>query len=432
MEGTVDGRYKLRREIARGGHGLVYEADHLVTGMRVAIKLLIPSGRSNPQTAARLLREARILGAVRHTYVVAVQDAGVCPMHGPYVVLEMIEGRSLDGILLTRHRLSVGQTVAVALQLCAALGEVHRRGILHRDVKPGNVLISRTPLGDQVELIDFGIATFAATDAAADGGEPKPEKLTRDGQVLGTVEYMAPEQLMAEGPIDARADLYSVGAMLYECLTGEVPYTGTLAQIIASVMSGTRPTPIGQRRTDVPVKLENVIRRALKGDRAERFASSAELAEACSDAIGGNVPPIALLDVQDDRAQVPPKASDALPPSGDVRRRQFPRVPYVAPVRVVVRGGTSYDGHCEDISEGGLLVITDYGNPHDQAVTVHLPLPMSGRVVTLEALAKWVKTRRGQHATGVEFMAAPDEALAEIRAYAQLMGGKPQSHPRRS
>jgi len=209
---VLDGRYTLRRQIARGGQGAVLEGEHRVTQARVAVKTLIRPALEMAEAHARLILEARILGAVRHPGLVAIHDAGTCEKHGPYLVLEMIEGRPLDGILLTRRKLPVGQAVAIARQLCDALSEVHHHGIVHRDVKPANLLIEATRGSDRVQLIDFGIATMGAGERPAEASS----KLTKAGEILGTIEYMAPEQLMTTGPVDGRADVYAVGVVLYE------------------------------------------------------------------------------------------------------------------------------------------------------------------------------------------------------------------------
>jgi serine/threonine protein kinase len=425
-ESIVDRRYVVRREIARGGMGGVFEAEHQVTRAKVALKTLTRPSLDHPPAHARLMREARVLGAVRHPNIVLVQDAGHCERYGPYIALEMIEGRPLEGILLAKNKLPVGQAVALIAQLCDALDTAHRRGIVHRDVKPPNVLISRTAIGDQVELIDFGIAMVGKEDDVVD------HKLTRMGELLGTIDYMSPEQLMATSPVDARTDVYAAGVLIYECLAGEVPFSGSPTAVMAALIQGQRPPVIREKRNDVSLELEAAVRKALEIDPAKRFQTAREFAYACVAALGGNVPDLQLLDVRDDRAPAAtepqrPSIRAAAPstPAADSpqRRRQFVRAPYVTPVRIVLGQGQTIDGRSEDISEGGVLIVCDSECARDQLVKVRFPLPSSGRVITLEAITKWVKTNRNHRAIGLEFANAPADVRSEIRDYANLMAG---------
>jgi serine/threonine protein kinase len=415
---VLDGRYTLRRQIARGGQGAVLEGEHLVTRARVAVKTLIRPALEMDEAHARLIREAQILGAVRHPGLVAIHDAGTCPKHGPYLVLEMIEGRPLDGILLTRRKLPPGQAVAIVRQLCDALSEVHHHGIVHRDVKPANLLIEATRGSDRVQLIDFGIATMG--DHVAETSS----KLTKAGEILGTIEYMAPEQLMTTGPVDARADVYAVGAVLYECLAGELPYQGPATVVMANMIAGTKPAPIRTKRDDVPRALEIVIGKALEIDAQKRYATTAELARACVASFAQPVPEIDLLKVRDE-AQAGQPAPGGPPSLTDTasRRRQFKRAPYVAPVRVVMDKGATADGRTEDISEGGLLMVMDANCGDGQRVRVRLVIPVSGRVVELEGTTKWIIRGRAQRAVGLEFIGLPDDIRGAIRSYVTLMTG---------
>jgi len=434
-ESIVDRRYLVRREIARGGMACVFEAEHVVTHAKVALKTLIRELIDHPDARVRLLREARVLGAMRHPNVVLIQDAGECRKHGPFLALQMIDGRPLDGILVARRRLAIDQAVAIIVQLCSALETVHRNGIVHRDVKPSNLLISRGSTGDQgVELIDFGIAT--AGNEPPDAATPK---LTKMGELLGTVEYMSPEQIMESAPIDARTDVYAAGVVLYECLTGEVPFGGGPTVVITSFLQGLRPPSLRNQRSEVPAKLESALSKALEIDPNKRFASAREFAAACSEALDAAVPAIDLLDVHNDKESAPAplkvsqQAAAAPPPpavtANPQRRRQFVRAPYVTPIRIVLGDNQVCDGRSEDISEGGVLIVADTGVAANQRVKLRLPLPSSGKVVLLEATTKWFKTSRTQRAVGLEFVNAPEDVRAEIRAYAALMTGAPQKPP---
>src|SRR6187401_3382100 len=175
----VDRRYRLKREIARGGAGAVFEAEHLYTNRPVAIKLLIGEYARLSESRQRLLLEAQALSAARHPGIVHALDAGETEDGTPYLVMELLEGRTLEGILAVRRRISVADAVYVGLQLCDALGAAHERGIVHRDVKPSNVFISRSESGREVtKVVDFGIARLPQQN----------HKLTQRGAVIGTPE----------------------------------------------------------------------------------------------------------------------------------------------------------------------------------------------------------------------------------------------------
>jgi len=320
----------------------------------------------------------------------------------------------------------VGQAVAIVRQLCDALSEVHHRGIVHRDVKPANLLIEATRGGDRVQLIDFGIATMGESQ-----GVPDPnDKLTKAGEILGTVEYMSPEQLMTTAPVDARSDVYSVGVLLYECLIGELPYAGPPMVVMANMLAGTKPALIRTKRDDVPRALENVIGKALELEPNKRYASVAELARACVAGFAQPVPEIDLLKVRDEVARppavnAPNAANQAVTPSSDTasRRRQFKRAPYVTPVRVLMDKGATADGRTEDISEGGILMVMDGACGDGQRVRVRLVVPVSGRVVELEGKTKWIINGRAQRAVGLEFIDLSEEVRLAISKYVALMTG---------
>jgi tRNA A-37 threonylcarbamoyl transferase component Bud32 len=409
----VGGRYAVRREIASGGICVVYEAEHLVTQARVALKLLHPAYRNRADQAARLLRESRLLARLRHPSIVTIHDAGECREHGPFLALELIDGRPLDGVLLARRTLGVEQAVGLGIHLCEALEAAHAAGIVHRDVKPSNVLLcARAGGGSQVKLIDFGVA--AGSDGTADA-----RRLTRVGDVVGTLEYMAPEQLMESSPVDARSDVYAVGVLLYECLSGRFPYEGSATALITAFVRGT-PVP-RLERADVPPALFAVLERALRIDPSARFASAAELGAALAAALAapGGPPPAPALRVLE----------PAAPASRPEQRRAHARAPYVAPTRIVLASGAVHDGRTEDISEGGVLVVTDTPCGTGERVKMRLPLPAAGRVVTLEGVTRWVRTVRGRQAIGVAFDAVPPDVAAEIRVYVQLVSGQRPTQP---
>ncbi|HXK17457.1 MAG TPA: protein kinase, partial [Polyangiaceae bacterium] len=403
---TVDRRYLLKREIARGGAGAVFEAEHIYTKRSVALKLLVPEQRSAAEPRARLLREALALSAARHPGVVAALDAGETDDGTPYLVLELLEGRSLEGILAVRRRISSAEAAQVGAAICDALSAAHRRGIIHRDIKPSNVFVARDEQGREVvKLFDFGVARVPS----------ESNKLTQDGALLGTPEYMAPEQLLARD-VDGRTDLYALGVTLYECLAGVVPFEGNFGEVLLSVSTKMLP-PLREKAADVPPDLASAIEKALAREPDERFADAATFAQALR-AAGPAATPGSLLGIRQGPPAIPrpatvsapsPRAKGGpaspvipashgaasqgapvshgvpasparvvpVPPPLPATRRRFPRAPYVTPVRIYY-GSSVLDGRSEDVSVGGLLVLAPQAFEQAEQVKVRFALPMTG------------------------------------------------------
>ena len=437
----VDRRYRLKREIARGGVGAVFEAEHVYTNRPVALKLLVGEYAAAPEARQRLLLEAQALSAARHPGIVHGLDAGEAEDGTPYLVMELLEGRALDGILAVRRRIGVVDAVHVGLQICAALAAAHERQIVHRDLKPSNIFISRSESGREVaKVIDFGIAKM-----------PRPNhKLTRQGAVLGTPEYMAPEQLLARDDIDARCDIYALGVSLYEALVGTVPFEGNFGEVLLKV--STQPLPsLRERCPDVPRELAAAIEKALAREPADRHATVREFAEALSHVPSGDALPTSLLGLRGAAsshdpsqrgaiapapAMVPPRPSPAaavpfaevaVPPplrEQGATRRRFARAPYVTPVRISCANGTWLEGRSEDISVGGLLVLAPQAFGQEERVSVRFALPITGKLIAVPAIARWVKKARGTGAIGLEFAALSPDQLSVIGHYVTAMGGE--------
>lgn len=448
---TVDRRYLLKREIARGGIGAVFEAEHLYTKRAVALKLLLPAQRNAEEPRARLLREALALSAARHPGIVSALDAGETDDGMPYLVLELLEGRSLEGILAVRRRLGMSEVAWLGLSLCEALAAAHRLGILHRDMKPSNIFVARDEQGQEVvKLFDFGVARVPT----------ESRKLTQHDALLGTPEYMAPEQLLAHD-LDGRADLYALGVTLYECLAGVVPFEGNFGEVL--LKASTEPLPPLQKRVaNLSPEFAAAIERALARDRNNRYpdvlafaqalrqvapdgapgsllgirqgppplpvrlsmgpASQGRPAFAPAPVVTGQSLPIASqgasgLARRPDGSQVP------VPPPLPTTRRRYPRAPYVTPVRIYHKA-TLIEGRSEDISVGGLLVLGPQAFEHTALVQVKFALPMTGKVVDVEATARWVKAAGVRGAVGLEFSLLPPEAFEVIERYVTIMGGE--------
>jgi serine/threonine protein kinase len=412
---VVDRRYRLKREIARGGAGAVFEAEHLYTSRPVAIKLLLEDQVQTSESRQRLLLEARALTVARHPGIVLALDAGEAEDGTPYLVMELLEGRTLEGILAVRPRIAVPDAVYIGMQICGALAAAHERGILHRDIKPSNVFISRSESGREVtKIFDFGIARLPQQN----------QKITMQGAVLGTPEYMAPEQLLAQDDVDARCDIYALGISLYEALAGTVPFEGSFGEVLLKVSTQPMPSLIA-RCPQVPPELEAAIGKALARDPAERYATVREFAEALSRVPTRDELPTSLLGLRAPAA-IPGAAARVPPPlpAQPTTRRRFARAPYVTPIRILCANGASLEGRSEDISVGGLLVLAPQAFGQEESVSVRFALPITGKLLEVPAIARWVKKARGTGAIGLEFAALAPDQLAVIENYVTAMGGE--------
>ncbi len=424
----VDGRYALKREIARGGMGAVFEALQLSTGRRVAVKMVHGHAVRRREAQERLLREAKAIKQARHRGIVRLLDAGICASQGPFVVLEMLTGRPLDGILAARRRLPVADVVHIGRQVCEVLAYVHKRGIIHRDIKPSNIFIAREPEGTEtVKLFDFGIA--ALTEAG-----PNQRKLTGGADLLGTPEYMSPEQLFAEGPIDHLSDLYAVGVTLFECLTGEVPFAGSYPQVLMQIAKREKPPSPRELHPELSNSLAAVIIRALAKAPSDRFANATKFRYALVEATGCATGAPFLLGRSGSSVMPPASdfpmamgvASEERPERGNpdtapipLVRRRFERAPYMTSVVLTKTDGTELHGRSEDISEGGLLVLVD-AVPEEKVLLVRFMLPTTTTEVQLEAELRWVRDGRGElDAVGLQFIEIPDDPRRIIGAYVQ-------------
>jgi len=433
---VVDTRYELRRLIARGGMSLVFEAHHKFTRRAVALKLLPAELRGKREIRGRLLREAYALAAVRHPGFVEVLDAGVCGEHGPYVVLEMLEGRTLDGILAARRRLPIADAVQVARQVCEAVAHANARGVVHRDVKPSNVFIARSEIGEEtVKLIDLGVAAVAHEKL-----EENDRKLTQAHEVVGTPEYMAPEQLWGR-EVDARTDVYAIGMALFECLTGEVPYVGSYPDVLVEVSNAPEPPSVRDGRSDVAPALAVVIETALEKDPSSRFQNAAELGRALVAASGLAPGHSSLLSAaseegadgaQDDeperaiklvRRKVPRTAEDqpSTPEPPPSHRRQYVRAPYVTPVLLISATGGETEGRSEEISEEGMLVITPLSFPLGSPMQMRFASPMTGEMIALDGSVRWTREGRGRSAIGLEFVSVPPVLRGVVAQYIAML-----------
>ncbi len=279
-EGEVlDGKYRIERLLGEGGMGAVAKATHLIRRAPVALKFMSPAVLALQGAVERFVNEGVAASQIDSDHVVKVFDVGRMPSGAPYLVMEFLDGQDLAQILASEGgRMSIPRAVHFTIQILRALQTAHQAGIIHRDMKPSNCfVINKDGEPDFVKLVDFGISKVTSDDPSSKGAN-----LTRTNSALGTPLYMSPEQARSPRDVDHRTDLYSVGAILYELLTGRTPYTsetGEYTEILYKIFT-TDPEPIVNLRPDVPEGLQAALSRALTRDLNVRFASAMDFADA--------------------------------------------------------------------------------------------------------------------------------------------------------
>jgi serine/threonine-protein kinase len=273
------GKYLIDKVLGAGGMGVVVAAHHVHLDEKVAIKFLLPEAVGNPEAMARFSREARAAAKIKSEHVARVIDVGTLETGAPYIVMEYLEGGDLANWIQRQGALSIEDAVEFVLQACEALADAHGLGIIHRDLKPANLFWVRGSDGMiSIKVLDFGISKITGLSSSG------PDiQMTRTTAVMGSPYYMSPEQMQSSRNVDARADIWAVGIVLYELLAGRPPFRGdTLPEVCMSV-STKPPPPLRSVRPDTPAKLEAVILKCLEKDRNNRYAHVAELAVALAE-----------------------------------------------------------------------------------------------------------------------------------------------------
>ena len=274
---VLDGRYRVARKIGGGGMGAVYEAQHTGTGRRVAVKVISTGDVTKDKgLVARFQREARAAGAIDTQHIAQVLDTGVDPASGgPYMVMEYLEGEDLAELLQRLKPLPPEVALRITAQACIGLQKAHDTGVVHRDIKPANLFLARRDEGALVvKVLDFGVAKVKMDHAI----QQDATGLTRTGSMIGSPLYMSPEQARGTKDIDHRADVWSLGVVLYQALCGKTPHhdIDALGELIISICA-VPPQPVQERAPWVPREVAAIVHRALRFDAAERFQSAAEM-----------------------------------------------------------------------------------------------------------------------------------------------------------
>jgi serine/threonine protein kinase len=270
------GKYRVERVLGVGGMGVVVAALHLALDERVAIKFLLPEALTNAEAVARFAREARAAVKIKSQHVARVIDVGTLETGAPYMVMEFLKGQDLSNYLHANGALPIADAVDYVLQACEALAEAHALGIVHRDLKPANLFLTTLADGSPcVKVLDFGISKV--TNPGASGPDLG---MTKTQAVMGSPLYMSPEQMASSRDVDGRADIWAMGTILYELVTGRVPFNAdTMPQLCAMILQYP-PEPPQLLRHDLPEGLTQVMLRCLEKDRNRRFGNVAELASA--------------------------------------------------------------------------------------------------------------------------------------------------------
>jgi len=279
--GHTIGNYRITAKLGEGGMGVVYLAEHPVIGKKVAMKAIHPELSKNSDVVSRFVTEAKAVNQIGHEHIVDIADFGNTPEGEFYFVMEYLQGESLSDRLRRENRLNAGAALSITAQIADALNASHEQGIIHRDLKPENIFLclNRGPGRDFVKVLDFGLAKLTLSDQ-------KVSHKTRTGSVMGTPYYMSPEQCEGKIEIDHRADIYSLGVLLFEMLTGKVPFGGDgYGEII--VKHVTMPPPsVRSINDELPEELDLILYRALAKDRDQRFQTMHEFQEALMDPQG--------------------------------------------------------------------------------------------------------------------------------------------------
>ncbi|HKQ72002.1 MAG TPA: serine/threonine-protein kinase [Polyangiaceae bacterium] len=270
----IAGKYRIEKVLGTGGMGVVVAATHVALDERVAIKFLLPEALANEEVVLRFAREARAAIKIKSEHIARVIDVGTMDGGAPYLVMEYLEGNDLSTMLLQSGPLPVDQTVEFVLQACEAVAEAHALGIVHRDLKPANLFCCRRADGLlAVKVLDFGISKVTGLTASGpDMG------MTKTAAVMGSPLYMSPEQMQSSRDVDLTTDIWALGVIIHELLTGAVPFTGDTLPEVCVKIAMQPPASLRAARPDVPPAIEAAVAKCLEKDRANRFRNVAELA----------------------------------------------------------------------------------------------------------------------------------------------------------
>src|SRR5580698_3156933 len=269
-------KYRVERVLGQGGMGVDVAARHVELDELVALKFLLPDALSEPEAVARFLKEARAAVRIKSEHVARVHDVGQLDSGAPYIAMEYLEGSDLGELLKKRNPLPIEDVIDYVLQAFEAIANAHQRGIVHRDLKPSNLmLVSRSDGSECIKVLDFGISKVSSL-----GGRESSMNMTKTAALLGSPIYMSPEQMMSAKDVDVRTDIWAIGTILYELLSGAPPFMADTLPALGVLIATRQPTPIRSLRPEVPAGVEAVAMCCLQKNREQRYPNVAALAQA--------------------------------------------------------------------------------------------------------------------------------------------------------
>src|SRR5215208_1444894 len=324
---TLAGKYRIDERLNEGGMGTVYRGTHVLMEKTVAIKVLRPALAADEKIVARFSREARAASRISHPHALSVTDFGEDENGNVFLVMEFLSGKTLKQVIRDGGPLSLTRVVDITRQVGDALNAAHSQGVVHRDLKSDNIMLLDTMTGDYAKVLDFGIAKINEPDGSTDTG------LTAPNLVIGTPQYMSPEQCAQNAEIDARSDIYSLGVILYEMLVGHVPFSGDSPTMVMMKHLQDPVPSVLEERSDLPASVARVVARAMAKVPGNRYQSVAELVEDLTIASGMTIFGVAPAGV----TNVSAPRSDDTDEVTIVNRREEPPIMRRAPVTVPVQ-----------------------------------------------------------------------------------------------
>jgi serine/threonine-protein kinase len=307
---VISGKYRIERLLGHGGMGAVLAARHIVLSHRVAIKFLLPDAASSPDAMERFLREAQAASSLQSEHVVQVLDVGTTEIGAPYMVLEYLTGDDLSEVVQKRGPLPIAEAVDYILQACDALAEAHGLGILHRDLKPSNLFLARRPDGSSlIKVLDFGLSKLTRDGSGR-------QSLTDTATVIGSPHYMPPEQIRSLKLTDARSDIWAIGVILYELVTGRRPFDAENVTAVLAMILTEAPAPLRKLRPDVPATLEQVALKCLEKTPGHRYQTIEEVTRALRPFMKGRARDSNIAGDRDAKAGTRSAKEEALSQSG--------------------------------------------------------------------------------------------------------------------
>lgn len=438
-EGDVlDGKFRVERVLGRGGMGIVVVAQHLQLGQRVAIKFLRPEAIASAEVVARFQREARAAAQLQSENVVRVTDVARLDSGVPYMVMEFLRGSDLGQVVRERGPFAVVDAVDLVLQACAALAEAHALGIVHRDLKPSNLFLTKRLDGSPLlKVLDFGISKLTKRDP--DGSV----NMTATAAVLGSPMYMSPEQVRSSKDVDSKTDIWSLGVVLHELLTGAPVFLAHTPSAVMAMIVADEPNPVRKARPDVPSGLERIILRCLQKDRTKRYASVGDLALALAAFGSARGKASAALTIQILQSASPTTATQkpsgnppdrAAAATGDswwnttrfmpMRHRKIAlsMIGGIAMVLIGVSVVTRWNSRAFPSHVGSADVPTEVPSADERALTKELGTPSSTTTDTPSARAKELTDAAATQAIAVEsLLAAPVVAPASPQPHISVV-----------